>query len=380
MGTPAFSMRLFLPFLLAVGSIFCAPTTKAIAYGGIGGRPAHPDPERPRTESIFLYEVPAGERIEDAVLVVNNSDTQKTLLLYSADSTPSTDGAFACKQRSEPQVGVGGWITLSTPSVVLAPKTTTEVPFTVQLPTDVDVGEHNGCILIQEEKASDGASGVNLSVRTGMRVAVTVPGALVRELLLDQFQEVTNETGRAWQVRAQNTGTVSIDAEVRLTLQPLVGEPVVLLDGSYPVLRGQVATWNAKAPPNLFWGGWYTPEVSLGYDASQEARIGSDTDAQKTYLSRNLSTVFFFPNPRALAVYGMGLCLLIFAVVAGYYFVHRRRWIAKTWKPTRVSSVDSLESLAKRHGVSWKKIANINRLKAPYALSTGQVLLLPPKR
>ena len=33
-------------------------------------------------------------------------------MLYVVDSTPSTDGAFACKQFSQEKTGVGSWINL----------------------------------------------------------------------------------------------------------------------------------------------------------------------------------------------------------------------------------------------------------------------------
>jgi hypothetical protein len=61
------------------------------------------------------------------------------------------------------------------------------------VPENAGVGEHNGCILIQEKKQkTDGQTGVSLSVRTGIRLVVTVPGDIVRKLEIDGF--VLNRT------------------------------------------------------------------------------------------------------------------------------------------------------------------------------------------
>ena len=88
---------------------------RAIEYGGIGGRPAYPRPDNPRTDSIFVHNVEAGQIIEEGVRAINNTQEIKTLLIYAADSTPSSGGGFACKQLLEEQKGVGTWIALKSP-------------------------------------------------------------------------------------------------------------------------------------------------------------------------------------------------------------------------------------------------------------------------
>jgi tripartite-type tricarboxylate transporter receptor subunit TctC len=118
---------------------------------------------------------PGSEKIE-GVRVINNTVEKKTLLVYVADSTPSTGGAFACKQFSEEKKDVGAWVTLTKTEVTLNPNSNEIIPFTIKAPANVSVGEHNGCILIQEKKESvKGQAGVSLSVRTGIRLAITIP-------------------------------------------------------------------------------------------------------------------------------------------------------------------------------------------------------------
>ena len=84
----------------------------AVEYGGIGGRPAFPKDDVPRSKSIFIHTLEPGASTTDGLQVINNGDQTVTLAIYAADSVPSTDGGFACRQRSEPKNGSGKWINL----------------------------------------------------------------------------------------------------------------------------------------------------------------------------------------------------------------------------------------------------------------------------
>src|SRR3990167_154914 len=163
-----------------------ADVARAVEYGGFGGRPAYPRADNPRTESIFVHTLEPGDIQKEGILTVNNATEQKTMLVYAVDSTPSTGGAFACAQFSEAKKDVGAWITVKKSEVTLEPGTNELVPFSIHVPKNASVGEHNGCIVMQEkkEKAEDG-SGVSLSFRTGLRVAVTIPGELERKLEIE---------------------------------------------------------------------------------------------------------------------------------------------------------------------------------------------------
>ena len=74
--------------------------------------------------------------------------------MYAADSTPSTDGAVACEQFVEEKNDVGAWITLAKTEVTLAPATNEIIPFTITIPSTAGVGEHSGCVFVQEKKVS----------------------------------------------------------------------------------------------------------------------------------------------------------------------------------------------------------------------------------
>ena len=81
--------------LTTVGIIAAlAVSVEAISGGSIGGRPAHPDPNNPRTQSIFIMTLDRGESQSDAILVANNGDERQSVELYATDCIVSNSGAY----------------------------------------------------------------------------------------------------------------------------------------------------------------------------------------------------------------------------------------------------------------------------------------------
>ena len=241
-----------LTFAVFASSVF------AIEYGGFGGRPAYPDPNNPRTESVFIHTLEPGDIQKEGVVVINNTAEQKTVLVYGVDSSSSLDSSFACEQFSQEKNDIGAWIKLEKSEVTLNPGTNELVSFTISVPQNANVGEHNGCIVVQEKKEkADGKSGVSLSVRTGLRVAITIPGELVRKLEIIGFTVTSRKDGSfLLRSEAKNLGNVSIDADVQVITRYFFGATIVRHGGQYPIFRGGTSDWNfeLKKP---FWGGWY---------------------------------------------------------------------------------------------------------------------------
>ncbi len=357
---------------IVLGGILMMPlfTVSAIEYGGIGGRPANPDPANPRTQSIFVYTLEPSVTREDGILVINNTRESKKLAIYATDSTPSTDGAFACKQKSEEKTDVGAWITLSQEEITLEPTSSLIVPFTVILPENASVGEHNGCILIQEMKEKiAGQAGATLSVRTGLRVAITVPGQIIKNLSIASFTVNSNESGK-WVIIPQitNTGNASVDATVKVVTKNIFGTLFQEHGGLYPILRGQTSTWNFELQPS-FWGGWYRSQLITTY---QDAENNPQT------ITSEPQTFFIPPSSSAFMMY-VGLLLMIISSLT--YVVMKKRTMKKiytTWEDYIIMQGDDLMNLANRCNVPWKKFANINRISPPYVLTPGQTIKIPP--
>ena len=222
-----FFKRIFLIcFVLIILFLFIPLSVMAIESGGIGGKPAYPRYDTPQTESIFMHTLVPGTIQQEGVTVINNTSTQKTLSIYAADSTPSSGGGFACKQFSEERTDVGTWINIKQNEVTLEPNTNVIVPFTITVPQFVDVGEHNGCVLIQEVKTNtENQQGMSLAFRSGMRVAITIPGEIIRKLEIVSFTSAKNKKGViVLTPKVKNLGNTSVRPDVSVNTHSILGK------------------------------------------------------------------------------------------------------------------------------------------------------------
>lgn len=357
-------------FILVFLIFFTNLTSYAIEYGGIGGRPAYPRKEEPKSDNVFIHTIKEGQVISDGLKVINNTQNVKTLLIYPADYIPSTDGGFACKQKAERQTEVGSWIKLDKSEIKLSPMTNEIIDFSINIPTKIDSGEHNGCILIQEKKDESKKAGLNLSIRTGIRVLLTLPGEILRELELVSFKVVPNSQGHYFLIpEIKNKGNVSIDANVRVITSTIFGKKYIEHGGVYSILKQDTARWNFELK-HPFWGGIFKSKVTVDYNDGKK----------QVFLEKPAITFFVIPTIQALIIiFAAVLPLLIVLILV----IIRRRELKvanKTWKLMTVISGDTINSIARKYNISWKKLARVNKIKAPYSLSSGDRLLVPDKK
>jgi hypothetical protein len=315
------------------------------------------------------------ESAEDGVNVINNSNQRKTLKIYATDSVDSSGGAFACAQEVDAKTDVGSWITLEKGQVVLGSTENEIVDFSISVPSGADVGEHNGCIVVQAADQNPAAEqGIGLSFRTAIRVAVLVPGEITKSLSIIGFNSSLSPGKVVLTPRIENLGNVSVDADITTTLSYPWGTQASSVGGRYPVLRGQVGEWNFDHKPP-FWGGWYRAEISSSYDENPANFIGDDNPTLK-HLNYPSHLLFVKPHPLALALEIAVLALL----AVGVYMLRRRLGhvkAVKSWVSYKIRPGDDIKSIAKAHGVSWKKLARTNRLKPPYSLGDRTALKVP---
>ena len=368
-------------FVILIGITVFANSALALDYGGVGGRPAYPRSDNSRTESIFVHTLNPGSIQGEGVLLVNNTEEQKTLLVYAVDSVVSSGGAFACRQMTEPKKGVGRWIVLEKTEVVLNSMTSETVPFTISVPYSASVGEHNGCIVIQEKKEKDeDQTGMVLSFRTGLRVAVTIPGKIIRDIEVAGFNvESQQEGGYLLQPSVKNLGNVSIDTDVQVVTKYFFGLEHIQHGGQFPILRGEISDWNfeLKKP---FWGGLYRSSFVVEYENDPEAEIGKETGGQKIRLEGPSVWFFSMPTLAALAIEIVVLLFVGFSVFLLLLSRKRKKWIRKSWVMYEVASGEDINSLAKNFDVSWKLLAKANKLQPPYGLKAGEKIKVPPTK
>lgn len=366
---------------LIIGLIVLAIVPSAHAESNsIGILPAYPDPKNARSNSIFLHTLKPGESVKDGVRVINDTKDKRTVNLGVVDAITSTNGSFSCRQNSEKRKGMSNWVKLDKDQVTLEPGESEVVDFTITSPKDASPGEHGSCITGQdtlsygEKKAKTG--GVSLGMRYAIRMAVTTPGKIVKKLTVTRVDILRKDDGNyTVNTLSRNDGNVSLDVQARAQLVSALGQKTAVKDdGKYPVMPGATTGWpyEFKRP---FWGGVYMARTSLAYNANPLDGLGENVGAVKTV--RGESGYFvMIPHPKAIAVYAL---LLLTLIGSPFWWLWRRRRIRRL--KTRgedyvVRAGETLAIIAEKHGTTWKKLARINNLKAPYAVAVGQHLIV----
>jgi hypothetical protein len=208
-------------------------------------------------------------------------------------------------------------------------------------------------------------------------VAVTVPGDITKDLSFSGPLAVTaDDQTIKLSVGLVNNGNVSLDTDIAARLARLFGGTVRSAGGTFPVLARGQATFNfeVKKP---FWGGWYNVEATAAYASDPSQSIGEA--GQKETISSPAKRIFIAPQPLALAVELGGFIAVV--AVAGWlvlrYYYHRK--LSANARTYIAKDGESLHAIANKQGVSWKLIAKLNHLKAPYHVEAGQKLKIPNK-
>lgn len=370
-------VALLLLAVLAVTPI----VAQEVGSGGIGGRPAYPREDNPRSKSIFIHTLEPGQSVQDGVTIINNSNNERTVLVYPTDSSVSSGGAFACEQLVDEADEVGSWITLEKDSVTLASAGTETINFTITVPEDVDVGEHNGCIVMQgaTDNEQETTQGIGLNFRSAIRVAILVPGEIQKELRIANFTDAITREKVTLTANVENLGNVSVDADIQATLNTLWDSEVSKTGGVFPVLRNETGEWNFDHE-KPFWGGWYKANLTVEYDQNVDNFIGEDVEPDKVMLTTNTLTLFIFPQLIALAIYVVSLALFIWTVWSIIVKLKQRKDIKKNWITYTVKPGVNIKRIAKARNISWKKLARANKIKAPYTLEPGSTIKIPPAK
>lgn len=355
-------------------------SVSAIASGGIGGRPANPDPENPRTQSIFIMTVDRGAEASDEVLVSNTTDQTQTIEMYAVDGMTTNTGAYTCRQEADARVRVGAWTRLAKNEIVLEAGKSEKVGFQVAVPPSGDVGEQNGCIVFQTPQDTSAQEGnVRIQMRQAIRLVVTVPGELHKKVEIESFNYATSGDRPTYTLKVKNVGNVSSDIDARVKVTSVFGNEVYQNGGGYPVMPDQSLELSFEDDKAPIMGGWYWMEAAVKYD-KRAGVFGTDSVDNLATLQSEKKLVFIKPTSTGWLIYGAILLLALLAVGVGLAKKWQRSQAVRRGVRHHVAAGETIQTVADKYGVSWKAVARLNDIKAPYTLRAGQVLKVPRTR
>jgi hypothetical protein len=366
---------------LAVGIIALATISypvNASESSGIGAKPANPREDNQRTSSIFVHEISPGNEVKDAITVTNNSDITKDVLVYSTDGQVASGGAFACEQKADQKDQEGTWVKLDKEKVTLARNSSETVGFTIKVPENASVGEHNSCIAIQavEAPVASQVNGVNLSFRSAIRVAVTVPGDFDKQLSF-QSLDIINKNSKTLIAKQvlRNSGNVSLDTNMITKLKTIFGLTLSKAEGQYPILPGQSSEFNFEINKPIF-GGLYIVDASGTYNSDATSSLGENSEEKETVSKSKI--IVLAPAPIISIFYVIILIILALGIYTLFNKNKQKKAIASKSISHVVEEDENIMSIAKTYDSDWKQTAKLNGLKSPYTLSVKQELKIVP--
>lgn len=353
--------------IILSGALMPSTQVQAVSGDGLIAYPATSDPSNPLTESWFIYNLGRGENKEDSLVIKNDSDQPQSLSIYAVDSTVNNLGDFALEGENESKDSMGKWITLETNRLEMAPHEEKQVKFSIAIPDDAQSGENNGGIVIQKDLTQaqkETKSGFVISTRIGIRVYETVPGEMIYKADFGEPSIAYNEKDRVYVLTmpVKNGSNSSIETTVRIHVKDmLLGRQNKALEKTMRIPREEEAKF-------VF--------------TLDEAQIGQfEVTSELTY-KKNDGKTETIPGPRtgfwAFPWQYLPIIELLLLANAIFFILLKllKRRDRKYRKSYLVQNGDNLENLSERLQTSWKKIAKMNKLKAPYQLEVGQEIIV----
>lgn len=395
----------------------------AIEHQGFSVRPAYPNPEIENSKAWFIYNLEPGQATQDGLEIINSSNESKQVLVYAADSVKSSSGGFALKQLSQEKKEVGSWIRFYSKELkerdkalfkefnsdivtfceqaekdnlidwcsgqeklelTLKPKESIIIPFVFNIPTEIETGEYTGGILAQEVESREYnnkvGSSVSLTKRLGVRVYQTVPGEVVRELQISNFdiekkyKEVNlknilglkkDDKKMLIKMKVENLGNVSIQHKSIITIKNLLNGEVSEVNRSFQVLKEDsfVSSYDWQVP----WGGVYSFSGEISYQDEKGVERVVKTNA---FIKRIIPWKYLFWFSFG-SVFFLGLFFW-------FWIKNKKLYSGEGWVFYQVKEGDTLNLLTRQHGIDWKILVKTNKIKPPYEIIPGMKLLVPP--
>ena len=188
----------------------------------------------------YDYAVEPGDRLEDALMVVNNGTTPISLALYAADAFTTDEGQLDLRTRDDAADGIGAWLEPGRDAISLQPGESAEVPFIITVPDAARPGTHMGGVVTTPATTSNGTEPERrVAIRVQLRVGDSfTPSLSVEDLRVDYSGDTLGAGSATVTYTIRNTGDTMLAAE-----------QAVAVAGPFDAFR--VAAESVEAVPRL---------------------------------------------------------------------------------------------------------------------------------
>ncbi|MHB0886357.1 MAG: hypothetical protein ACYC41_10790 [Bacillota bacterium] len=274
-----------------------------------------------------------GQSSQGEIEVSNEGAAAITVKAYIMDRVTKSSGQIRFIEPGTNRWSAGRWITLTAESVAIGPKKAAKVGWRVDVPRDVEPGEHSAVVFFEPVRETTQAERFTFAARIGAVISVEVPGQIRTEGRLIGFTaEQPPVRINLGPLRAsfklpfglfdggpvpfaaafENTGNVRVEATSKVEIKTRSGRTVATIASEDPVTIFPDDSWNVSAvwdkPPTF---GRFLAEVRVKY-----------ADGRPELIAATAFSVFPVRQSLALAVFAAGIWFIRGGVTA---LVQRRR-------------------------------------------------------
>jgi len=213
-----------------------------------------------------------GDRLTATIYFWNGTDTELPVHMESEDIRPQDEEGHVAGEAEDAVNSLKSWVKPIQPDVVVSPKQTIALDFTIEVPANADPGSHWGGVVVRTAPVATG-NGAAIQARVGTIVLLRVRGAVKEKLSLESFSmpRFADSPPIALEARFKNEGTVHEAPQGTIEVRNLFGE--LSATATLPVrnvLPGVVRKVEASVGSG-FWLGRYAVLLHATYgDNGQE--------------------------------------------------------------------------------------------------------------
>jgi hypothetical protein len=268
----------------------------------VGVTPTSTSPNDPNNgQWFFLDNLLPGQTGTSAAKITNPADVPQTLHLYLADMDFVANGGVRVAEDGK-STDIGSWGGFGNQStIVIAPKATITVAFSITVPKDAEPGDHVGSVVVAMPPQDVPGQSIKIERRVATRLYVTLPGEARAAF---SIQQVSMEKDSSFYTKEITTKVV-LHNDGRVRLRPTVLINGKQAKGSSVLLSNSVEPYviTQKVP---IWGGPVSARVEV------HSKIGQADGPVRT----QQASTFVIPY-----VLFIGLVVLV-----GFFFLVRWLW------------------------------------------------------
>ncbi|MBD3269969.1 DUF916 domain-containing protein [Candidatus Peregrinibacteria bacterium] len=321
----------------------------------------------------FIIET--GKTISEEFQLINTSNSKtESVSISFVDGFHTHDGFIAYKLPTEEQKNIGSWTSVDENNNIITLETGEEktINYKISIPNHATPGSYIGGISILNVKKDQNLkqTGGVVNTRNVYKFIVTIPGEIITDINWSNFRHEHQNEHINLIIDSENKGNTIIKSEGKILIKnKLNNQEESIKINSINLIPNSKTSHNFNFKKDFIANYEITANIkNYEYKAME--------DEYELINEESFNTSFYVIPWELITLIVLMITLTILTIV----FIHIKNALLRYNSITYHAKHDqSIGDIATEHNINWKKLAKINKLKAPYNLHPDQKILIPKK-